>query len=425
MTISCLAGAFNTGTGAVSSTIDVTGSITISGASAVILFTSGRTEATDTVGRATRYRAVGFAVSSSDRRSQMSVSGDALGAADGGSYHTDAAALVSCDLAGAIDGALDFDSWLSNGFRLIVDDVMPRDYRVGYLIITGLDNAATGQWQDQAATGNFAVTTGLSFQPTCEIMFASVINTAPPSSRGISSVLGFGFAVSTTERATWCGGTDEGSPSMDTDSYCLDLECLSSMPSTLGTSVDDRLDFVSHNSNGFTLNQLEVPGSISYNHFLALRGGSYAVRSVTTQTDTTTDITTSVLGFDPAGVLAISAFKAEHAQNVPNVHDTGSFGAASGTGARVAMAWRDEDGVADSIVSTAVEHDEIYASITATAIEGLMDVKTFADPLVFIMDDADPSAKFVTMLVVGNALAAKTRPMLIARPDVPVRALRI
>src|SRR3990172_13107354 len=192
MTISCLAGSFNTGTGALGSTIDVTGSITISGASAVILFFNGRTDNVDAAGRATRWRGLGFAVSATDRRCQVSQDADAAAAHTGGSYHSNAACIASVGEGTATDGLLDFDSWLSNGFRLIVDDVMPRSYRVGYLIITGLDNAATGQWQDTASTGNKVITTALSFQPDCEILMATVIDTTPPGGRNGNEMLGMG-----------------------------------------------------------------------------------------------------------------------------------------------------------------------------------------------------------------------------------------
>jgi hypothetical protein len=405
MPISCLAGAFNTGTGALSTTIDVTGSITISGVSVVILFFNGRVDAIDAAGRATRWRGMGFAVSATDRRCQVSQDADAQVAHTGGSYHSGAACIASVGVGTATDGLMDFDSWLSNGFRLIVDDVMPRSLRIGYLIITGLTNAATGQWQDSATTGDKIITTGLSFQPDCEILLSTTIDTTPPGGRAGNEMMGMGFAVSTTLLATLCGGADEGSATTDTDSYANDVECLSSETAAAGTTLATRFTFVSHNSNGFTLNQAIVPATICWNHFLALKGGSYTVKSVLTQTDTTTDINTSALGFTPAGLLMLSAFKAEHAAGTMTVHDTWSVGVASGVSNRYAAGIFSLDGVADTVVYTAIEHDEVYISITQSAspaVEGLMDIKTWADPITFIMDDADPSQKFVSMLVIGN-----------------------
>lgn len=409
MPVSCLVGAFNTGTGGLGTTIDVTGSITISGTSAVVFFMNGRTESVDTAGRLTRWRGVGFAVSATDRRCQVSQDADAQASHVGGSYHSNAACIASCTTGTTTDGLLDFDSWLSNGFRLIVDDVMPQSYRVGFLLITGLTNAATGQWQDAGTTGNKVASNSLSFQPDCEIMMATVIDTNPPGGRAGNEMLGLGFAVSTTKQATWCGGSDEGSATTDTDSYCNDVECLSSEVAAAGTSMATRWTFVSHDTAGFTLNQVIIPPLNCWNHFLALKGAAFDVVSVATQTDTSTAITTPKLGFAPCSALLLSAFKTEHTAGTMTVHDTWSMGAVDAALNRFACATWSTDGVADTVVYTAIEHDECYIAISSTpAVEGLMDVQSFnSDSITFIMDDADPSAKFVTMLVIGNPFPKK------------------
>lgn len=405
MAVSCLAGAFNTGVGTVSSTIDVTGDITISGTSAVVFYWTGGTASVDSAGRATKWRGMGFAVSSTDRRCSTTQDQDAGASHIGGSYHSNAACIASVPTGTAADGLLDFDSWLSNGFRLIVDDVMPRDQRIGFIIYTGLTNAATGQWQDQGSTGNYIVTTALAFQPDVEILISTTIDTTPPGGRAGNENLGMGFAISSSLQATLCAGSDEGSATSDTDSYCNDVDCLSSETAACGSVLATRFTFVSQNSNGFTVNQLLIPATITWNHFLAMQGGSWDIESIATRTDGN-DITTGALGFTPAGALIISAMKAESSAGTMTVHDTWSIGAANSATSRYAAAAFSLDGNADTVVYTAQEHDEVYIAITQStspAVEGLMDVKTWADPLIFVMDDADPSAKFVTMLVVGNS----------------------
>jgi len=408
MTVSCAVGAFNTGTGAIGTTIDVIPSspaITISGVSVVKFFMVGRTENVDTSGRATRYKGFGAALSSTVRFGVVSQSQDAVAAATGGSYHSNAACIVSCDVGTATDGLIDFDSWLSDGFRLIVDDVMPRDYRVGYIIYTGLDAAAFGTWLDTSSTGNKVITAALAFQPDVVTLVAASIDAAAPGGRAGNEMLGLGFAVSPTQRGTLTGGSDEGSATMDTDSYCTDAECLSCMVAAGGSVLGARWDFVSHNADGFTLNQIIVPPTLCRNYFIAMKGGVWSVQSVLTQTDTSTDINTGSLGGTPAGVFIISACKVEHTVGAPTVHDSWSVGAASDATHRFVGAIHDEDAVLDSEVTTASEHDAVYASInTSSVLEALMDVKTWADPITFIMDDADPSQKFVTMLVVANAV---------------------
>jgi len=151
------------------------------------------------------------------------------------------------------------------------------------------------------------------------------------------------------------------------------------------------------------LNQIEVPSTIENNYLVVMSGGSWTVEEILTRTDGN-DINTPALGFTPAGVLAISAFKAESTQDVPTVHQTMSVGAAHGTADRWAIALTDIDGAADTAISTGIEFDEIYLAIsTGHALEGLMDVKTWADPITFVMDDTDPSAKWVGLLIGGNA----------------------
>ena len=405
MAVSTFVGAFNIGVGIAGTTVDVTPSgCTISGTSIIFLWTAGRSNGIDASGRGNRLKSFGWAISTSDRRAQASQSQDAAAAATGGSAMSDAACLLSITTGTTPDGAADFDSWLSNGARLIIDDQFNINLRVHYWLITGLDNAESVTWQDTSSTGDKVITTGLSFQPTAEVFIATVVDGAPPSGRAGNEMIGIGFAVASGagNQATYTGGNDEGSANGDADSYCLDDECLASMTAGGGTTLGSRWTFVSQNSNGFTLNQTIIPATLCYNFGVALKGGSWAVKSVTTQTDTTTDINTSSLGFTPAGAFLISACKAEHTAGTPTIHDSWSWGATDGTN-RGAQAGMDEDGVANMEVTTAIEHDEVYASInTSSVVEGLMDLKTWADPITFIMDDADPSAKFVSMLVVGN-----------------------
>lgn len=415
MAISIFTGTFQTGTGAISSTQDITpAGCTISGSSVIFFFYNGRTESTDTIGRASYFRGVGYAISSTNRRASCSQGTDATATNDGGTRYTDAGCIVSVVLESTEDGRIDFDSWLSNGARLIVDDVMPASRTVGYMLVTGLDNVGALSWQDQGATGNFNVT-GLGFNPpagSASIYVAPGLDVAAPASRNGASKLSLGFAVSSTKQAVWSGVEDEGSATTDSDSYCIDgVEVIANHSSSAGTTVSSRVGFVSYTTDGITLNQIEVPTTIEYNWAVVMSGGSWDVQSITTRTDGN-DITTASLGFTPAGVLAISAFKAEHVQDTATVHQTMSIGAATSASNRWAISLMDEDGLADTEITTGVEFDAIYQSIsTASATEGLMDVKTWgSDTITFVMDDTDPSAKFVPLLIGGNVAAATKAP---------------
>ena len=409
MTVETRSGMFSTGTGAIGSTIDIIppDALTISGTSVLFLFYNGRTETTDTLGRASYFRGVGAAISSTIRRACCSQGVDANAAHDGGSRYTNEGCIVSVALESTEDGRIDFDSWRSDGARLIVDDVMPRDARVGYWMITGLTNADIANFLDQSVTGNFNITS-LPFQPDAGLFVGTGNDgTAPPHSRNGASKLSLGFGVSSAKQAVWSGVEDEGSATSDTDSYCIDgVEVIASHLAAAGTSIGSRIGLVAWLSNGTTLNQLEVPATLEQNFAVFMQGGSWDVQSIQTRTDGN-DINTASLGFTPTGVLAISAYKAEHTQDVPTVHQTMSIGSAHNATNRWCISLMDEDGLADTEITLGIEHDAIYQSITtASATEGLMDVKTWADPITFIMDDFDPSAKFLPLLIVGNPAGA-------------------
>ena len=168
-------GSFNTGTGAIGTTITLAG---LGFAPRAILFWwSGRTEATDTVGRANSQNGFGVAVTSTDRRA-ITISGiDAQGTSDNQRAHSNVACILSVSNTPAIDGAMDLQSINPDGFTLIVDDAFPTSLRVHYLALGGdsLEAAASGQFQEPLATGDQDTTT-VGFEPDC-VLFFSIAHT--------------------------------------------------------------------------------------------------------------------------------------------------------------------------------------------------------------------------------------------------------
>lgn len=410
MALSSYAGSFLTTTG--------TSNVVVSGVGfapkAIIFYWVGRTEAVDTIARASHFRGFGFAAGATDRRSICVTSLDAAAASDGGRYHSDAACILSCTHAGALDGALDLVSFDADGFTLVPDDAFPRDQRISFLAFGGSDlaNAATGAITEPGATGN-ADTTSLAFQPDCILFIGNGDAAAPPVGDAAASVCSFGAAVSPSARGVWMGAQDDASATSDARSYAISTECAGIQAGVVGASIVSRADFVSFLVNGFRLNWLEVSGLGRYCHFLALKGGSYRVDNLLTQTDTVTDIVETGFGFTPTGALLLSAGRAESTADTPTVHDRLSIGAFSSTSQRNAQATLDEDGLADTEVTTALEFDAVYANIaTDSTIAGLMDVKSIdADGFTMIMDDADPAQSFVWYLAVGDAPVGAGQPM--------------
>jgi hypothetical protein len=393
-------GSFNTGTGAAASTVAVTG---VGFTPKVVKFWwTGRTNTTDTVGRANIRRGYGWAISTTDRRVICDFSEDAVATSDASRAHSEGACIMTVNDANAIDGALDLQSMDSDGFTLVVDDQMPVDLRIHYLALAGddLTNIASLTFTEPGATGN-QDTTGAGFQPDYVEFISNGETTAPPDGSGNARLM-IG-AYDGTNQAVLMAYVSNGEATMDTRTYCTTGECIALCSAAIPPTVTGRADGVSFLSDGFRLNWVER-AEARYIFALCMKGGDYTVGTLQTQTDTTTDITESGLGYEPAAVQFFSHCNTESTSDTLQDNDRISIGAFSGY-ERGAQGSLDEDGVADSEVTTAIEFDAVYVNIsTASAVQGLMDIKTIGtDGFTCIMDDADPSQAFVWYAAFGPA----------------------
>lgn len=398
-----ITGSFLTGTGAVASTVAITG-VGFEPV-ALLLFWNGRTEAVDTVGTETHRRGYGFAVSPTDRRAVTNIAIDAVNPTDTASRHTDVACVSVLLDTSTTDGELDLQSMDSDGFTLVVDNQFATSYRIFYMAIGGEDvvGAVSGQ-ATIPLTAIASTVAGLPFQPDC-IILMSTGQTVAPAVTGVDSRLSFGAAVSVAQQAVWAGGANDNVTPSQTISYCRSGECLA-IPSTTLATVDARATFTAFTADGFTLTFSEASGSASYYHYLALKGGSYTIGSLLTQTDTSTAITALTPGYTATAGFLVSASRAESAADTVSDNDAWSMGTFSSASERAAAAILNEDALAASDANTAIEFDAVYANVSAaSAIQGLMDVTAVSQGSVsFIMDDADPSQSFVWFLIFGPAV---------------------
>lgn len=405
MTLNAKVGSFSTGTPVATNTIAVTG---VGFQPEYIMFwLTGRSNSTDAIGRASHFRGFGVACSTTDRRSIASVSLDAVAAADAASAHDAAACILSVSpTTPAIDGQLDLQSFDADGFTLICDSATwPRDTCVAYLALGGdLTNAASGVLTEPVSTGDQDVTS-LGFQPDFVMFFSAGIAADAPGAK-IDSDIMIGAATAAAAQGVWVGGSNDAAANMGTASYCTAGECIAMLAANMGT-INARADFVQFLSNGFRINWAER-ASTRRIHWVALKGGSYRVDNLLTQTDTTTDIVETSFGFQPTAAMFLSHTLAENASDTRNTDDILSIGAFDSVSSRLAMGVLDENGAADSEVTTAHEFDEVYVNITNTStIAGLMDIKSVdADGFTMIMDDADPAQRFVWYVAFGSTAAA-------------------
>lgn len=400
MAINAKVGSFNTGTGVATTTIAVTG---VGFTPKIILFWwSGRTETVDTAGRATKFKGFGYAISTSDRRSATGSSLDAGAAADSAHTERSAACVVVLSAAGVLDGLLDLNSLDADGFTVVVDDQFTASYRIHYLALAGseLTNVVGGAHTLSVVGGNQSNAT-LAFQPDFIIFFGGRATTEDSVSADDS--LFIGAAKSSSNRYVTVGGSNDAATTMQTISYLFDGECIAQTAASM-ISIGIRFDFVSFNTDGFTINNLEgATATIVY--FIAFKGMSVVLGDLLTQTDTTTSIVESGFGFDPAAVLLVSHNKAKSTQDIVQDDDQLTIGAFTSPSDRVAMGVSDDDNVADSVVATAVEYDECYINLNPTdgTLQGLMDVTGVGNGFTCIMDDADPAQAFVWYMAFGPA----------------------
>ena len=415
MAVAAAVGTLLIDTGAIGTTYAVSG-LTFQ-PTAVILWWGGRSDSVDAQGVADVMAGIGFAVSTSDRRCQAVRSQNGAGTSVTQTAYRDDACVTTMTNARAVDGLADLQSMDAGGFTLVIDDAFATAIRASYLALGGdVALAATGQFKNPTGAGNADVT-GLSFQPDC-VLFLSTRETAtPPVASTVDAIMGFGAAVSPSQRGVIGFMLVDAQGTSNTFCYGFDAECLTSLNTPGGTnSTVRRADFVSFLSDGFRLNWLETSATLYFNFFLALKGGQYAVGKLLTQIDTTTSIPSEQLPFAPRAVLFASHNKAKSTQDTPQDDAEWSIGAATSTTSRTAQGFIDRDGRATTICATAIEVDEAYVNQSSAAtpvVEGLMDLSSMVsgqfNGFTSIMDDADPSAAFVWYLAVGDAAGATDR----------------
>lgn len=409
MALSVKVGAFNTGTGVSDIVVTDVGFQP----KAILFWWTGRTGTVDAAGRESHFAGYGAATGTTQRWALTSNDIDAAAAQDAATAKTATGCLLSVSAAGAIDGKADLASFDSGGFTLSVSDAFPRDQRVHYLALGGADltNAKAGEFTGTAAAvPHDESSTDPGFQPDV-VFFANRHDSATTGEVALATggVLGFGVAKSSSAQGVISLAADEASATMDTDGYGYTGECNAGPSTNAGGSVPARAAFVSMDANGFTVNRLE--GTALWARFyLALKGCQVFVGNDVTSVTGSATIVTSGFGFAPKAVLVFSACRPTSTQDAATAPWNTSMGAATSTTERGAQGSISRDGIADAVVGTAIEHDEVYVSLTdATppAIDGLMDISSFdSDGITFVMDDGDGAARRFFYVALGDAPAS-------------------
>ncbi len=396
-------GSFNTGTGAVSSTVAVTG--VGFQPKAILFWWTGQTSTTDAVAGTHSFAGYGVAVSPTGRGTIYVYVEDATATSNTDRAHNNDACVAMMGNATNVDGLLDLQSMDADGFTLVVDDQFSVDMRVHYMAFGGdeLTNVAFGTFTEPGATGTQDYTTA-GFQPDC--VFLGISGTGTPPYTSITST--FNLGIATAASSLFIGGASlNGSATPDGAAYCrTGAEVIAAaMDSSAAKSIGTRAAFSAFLSNGFRLNWTERSGARPC-IYLALKGGSYAIGSISSRTDTN-NISVTGLGFRTTGILFASHCRAQSASDVLDANWRWSLGATDTLGGRVAAGHLVRDTIDPSQVAVAVEHDSVYVNISdSDTIDGLMDLVSIDQAgFTTVMTNPDPSAAFITYLAVGNKVA--------------------
>ena len=371
----------------------------------ILLWSMGQASAVDAVTNQTAQYGFGAAASTTVRQCVGGTSTHAAAAIDGGRIARTDACFATVTAAGAVDGLLDISAIDSTSFTVIVDDQFANTVRISYMAVGGSDitDVAMGAFAANTTAGTQDIT-GLSFQPDVLLTFGSASTTAAPFASSSRDFLSVGAAVSAANQAIISiGEGPEANATSQATSYLYYGEVAAPLFDT-PTGLRNRAAFVQFLSNGFQLNWLEAAFAYQL-MYVCIKGGSWLVGNLQTQTDTTTDIVESGFGFQPKGAMLFSHNMAQSTQDTVQSDARLSVGAFTSTTERQAQALLIETGLADTDVTNAIEHDEVYINIASdSTVQGLMDVKSVdSDGFTLLMDDADPAQGYIWYLAVGDS----------------------
>ncbi|HMN11164.1 MAG TPA: hypothetical protein PKD55_02420 [Bellilinea sp.] len=411
MALQAKLGSFNTGTGAVGSTVVISG-LGFQPKYCFFWYT-GSASSIDEIARGDARMGFGAFDASSTQRFVAAVIQDNLATSNTASSRDSDGVIALAGPAIGIMGKLTLQSIDVDGFTLSVSTQMAADLRVHYLALGGPEllvkigtlTLATG------ATGNQSVT-GLTFQPTMVHLwggFQTAINIG-------GAPLFFGSMMSGAKQAAGAWNSRDGRPSAEARRYLYNGEALAVINAT--NALDVQAGYVSMNADGFTVNVTNSPGNTLTSWYTAFGGVDMDMGVLLTQQDTTTDITVSGLGFRPAAGLIVSAGITQPTQGSPFNYLTFSMGAFTDAEQRT-MSARDNQGADPTSTMYGIEHDAVYQSLSVTGdvVNAQMHVTSVnSDGFTARMTDAEDVAQAQALWIVwGNVVGAG--PQTITVPD--------
>lgn len=240
-------------------------------------------------------------------------------------------------------------SFDATGYTLNWETLTTTSPKYNYLALGGSDitNVISGNFAASTSTGNQAVT-GVGFQPDIVFFFFGLNTTSVATNS--NTCFGVGVAKSASQRWAASVGLQHNVATMNHRHAFYNNACLVH-PQAGANSIEALADFVSMDTDGFTINWSDAPGQADLVGYLAIKGGQWKVGTDTQKTSTGTKATTGT-GFAPQGVLFAS--NCDTTANSNSVTDNARMmmGVSTGASNNTALWTGDQDNVADANAST-------------------------------------------------------------------------
>ncbi|HLE34796.1 MAG TPA: hypothetical protein VI698_02795, partial [Nitrososphaerales archaeon] len=190
-----------------------------------------------------------------------------------------------------------------DGFAINWTKNSPVNSTINYLALGGVDltDVKVGSFKANNVTGE-QIVSDVGFEPDF-LMFMHA-HRATEAGKAPHAYMSYGFAKSSTERAAIAVTSVDAEPVSDTHRLQRTDRAILSLAPGSGT-IDAEADFVSMNSDGFSIDWIDPPKNKDPVYYLALRGGNYDVGSFDSPIIEVPQSITGV-GFEPKGVLLTS-----------------------------------------------------------------------------------------------------------------------
>jgi hypothetical protein len=374
---------------------------------AVVFFLSGAV-ALDAF-EAGLFGCVGFAADGSEA-SVAAASDDNIGPSDAARRIGITAAITIVNAAQTLLVEADC-AMTASGFALTWTGNNAVAYQIGYLALGGSDiaNAKVVDY-NPTATGNLAVGT-VGFQP-------DVVLHLNAGGQNVFAATGAGEAVSLgamTASAQWAVFGLSGDAQATSNTYRIhasDGVLLAS--SGTGSGANNKLNYVSMDANGFTVNASILSGARRVVS-LCLKGGLHKVGSFGKATATpTANQSESAFGFRPAALLLASDAQTANANATD--HNRFAIGASDGTNEAAAL-WTDTDNLATTSVDARHTASKAIVKVdnNTTTVDAEADATLDADGFTLAWTTNDAVATRLHYWAIGASTQA-------ARPDADVSA---